>query len=114
MPVSEPFMPPGTTITYYHPRQAWKVTIQTDNGVLSVLEVPEGVYLSVQASEAQNPISEGSTDIHGAYQGDIVIRTCRVDETQENESLDEKMAKSPLEMSLKNATVIVEVLGNEQ
>ena len=100
----------GTFNHFYAPIQAYKVTIESEKGIVTVLEVPPGVFLNVQGYVNQNPsVRERTTDPR-TFRGELVIRSRRADEREVGESraLHEIMAKSPLEMHLKNAVVVVE------
>lgn len=102
----------GTFSTYFSPKQSVKLTITSENGIVSVLEVREGVILNVVASEERNPGFNEPMELPRTYRGDITIRLRRQDEVQETESrvAQEIMARAPLEMTLKNAVVLLETV----
>ena len=108
---SKPF-PEGSVSAYFGPGQHPRLTITTANGVVSVLDVPQGVFLNVIGPEKANPGVAETKDFPRTFKGDITIRTRRKDEIGESESTAarEFMAKSPLEMSVKNASVLLEVV----
>ena len=97
---------------YYGPSVALRVEILSEKGVLSVLEVPKGVFLNVESFIEGRPSQEPLSEVPYTFHGDITIRTRRADEMAENESRDGDaiMSKSPLQIELKNATVTVEVV----
>ena len=103
-------MPPGTFNHYYAPIKAFKVTIESENGLVSVVNIPLGVYLNVEAYEAQNPDYHDWTEGPRTFRGDIVLRARRADEIKSGESshAHEMMALAPFEISLTNAVVLVE------
>ena len=98
--------------SYFGPHNAFRITIESETGVVSVMEVPAGVFLSVVASEYE---TRGSGDAPGVpllYRGDMTIRTRRHDEVREGESSSASalMAAAPLEISLRGVVVAVEIL----
>ena len=102
--------PPETFNFFYAPMQPYKVTIQSPRGVVSVLDVPKGVFLNIQGLQEQNPDFREDTGLPRTFRGDLTVRTRRADEVQAAESTVARdiMAKSPLVISLTNAVVIVE------
>jgi hypothetical protein len=107
-----PPWPEGSFSAYFGPNQSLKLTVTTENGIVSVLNVPRGVFLNVVATEKQNPDFEEATSFPRSFRGDIIIRTRREDEIQKSDSriAHEFMAASPLEMKLDNAVVLLEVV----
>ena len=83
--------------------------------LLIELTVGTGVFLNLVATEEQNPGFKESMDFPRTCRGNITIRTRREDEIQDGESrvAHEFMAKAPLEMTLKNAVVLLEVVEQE-
>ena len=108
----EPRIPEGCFSSYFGPGQAFKVTVESENGVVSVLDVPKGVFLNVVAFIDENPDKNGRLEFPMEIKGDVTIRTRREDELKSNESrsADSIMAWSPLEMSLKNVVVHLDVI----
>lgn len=90
---------------FYSSQGAKTVTIQSDNGPVTTMEIPDGVYLNVAYTQrvktATGAIFQGETTI---------IRLRRKDEVAADESRISRdiMAKGPLEIVLKNAVVRVE------
>ena len=111
VPTREPLRQQGVFSTFYAPTKDYEVTIESDNGVVSVLDISNGVFLSVHALKEQNPSREHDfqNGLPRTFHGDIIIRLRRADEMEENESrgAGDIMAKAPLEMTLKNAVVVV-------
>ena len=98
--------------TFYTPTFVYEVTIRSENGVVTVLDLPKGVSLTVSASMAQYPsLTEyRQNGLLGTYQGDIIIiRMRRADEIEKDEGPAgmDIVAKAPLEMTLTNAVVVV-------
>lgn len=108
-------MDPVVSNTYYAAVQAYRVTIESANGMVSVLDVPRGVLLNVQTNTVQNDDIEQVQDLPHTFRGDLVIRTRRVDEVEASEGLMSKniMAKAPVEMVVKNGVVVVEKVEPE-
>ena len=75
----------------------------------------QGVFLNLQASEERNPNWQEEHDLTCLFRGDIIICTRRADERAESESnsMTEIMAKAPLEMTLKNAVVRIEIVAEQ-
>ncbi len=98
--------------SYFGPHNAYRVTIESDNGVVSVIDVPEGVLLSIVASEYGARESGDSSQIPRLFRGDMTIRARRNDEVREGESsmASDLMAKAPLEVKLHGVVVSVEMV----
>jgi|GEM_PF-6516985 len=100
---------PGSFVTFYAPMAQYTITIQSENGIVSTIEIPTGVFLSVQATEKSNPdrTEKSSPKI---YKGDVVIRTRRGDEVGKNESMAawDMMQKSPFQLALEDVTVTID------
>ena len=109
-PPREPVFPPGTINHYYLPSTAFKVTIESESGLVSVVNIPLGVFLNVQFYEEKNPEYHEWKGGARTFRGDIVIRARREDEIESGESnaAHDLMAKSPFQISLSNAVVLVE------
>ena len=101
--------------TYYQPTQAYRVTIRSRNGIVTLLDVPRGVHLSLHGE--QNSFDEGARGAFPhTFQGPLTLRARRTDEIEENEGsiAREVMAKAPLEMTLGNAVVVIDTLVVEE
>ena len=100
---------PGTFVTFHAPVDQFIIKIQSENGIVTTLEIPKGVFFSIQATEKSNP-DRSEEAYPKMYKGDIVIRTRRADEVGENEGRGawEMMQLSPFQLALENVTVIVE------
>ena len=62
----------------YYSNQGYKVTIESKSGVVSVLEVPQGVLLNLEVQMTQNPsLLRQGADLPRTFRGDLVIRTRR-------------------------------------
>ena len=98
--------------SYFGPHNAFKVTIESENGVVSIVDVPKGVILSVVASEYEACESRDASQIPRLYRGDMTIRTRRNDEVKEGESTrgSDLMAKAPLEVTLHGVVVSIELV----
>ena len=96
----------------HYSSQGWTVTIESKGGVVSVVEVPEGVLLNVEGHVAQNLALEQlkADEMPRLFRGDLVIRTRRADEVAEEEGhrADSIIAKAPLELRVRAARVVVE------
>ncbi len=97
--------------SYFAAVQPYRVTIHSENGVVSVLHVPSGVFLNIDTSEQADENSMTSGELPRTFRGNLTIRTRRADEVKEGESqiAADIMASAPLEIVLRNATVLVEV-----
>ena len=109
-PVKEPIMPPGTINHFYAPTTSYKVTIESANGLVSVVSIPIGVFLNVQFYELENPEYHEWDGGPRTFRGDIVIRARRSDEIKPEVGggAQEMMNNSPFEISLSDAVVLVE------
>jgi hypothetical protein len=109
--VSPPW-PEGALSAYFGPNQALMLTVTSENGIVSVLDVPKGVFLNVVAVEDQNPGIMESLELPITFRGDMTIRTRREDEIEkpQGRAAHEFMATSPLVMTLKSAVVILEAV----
>ena len=97
--------------TYYQPSQAYRVTIRSDKGIVTRLEVLKGVYLSLHGAKDQDSFHDGSReDFPHTFLGPLAIRMRRTDEIEANESLISRqvMAKAPLEISLGASVVVID------
>ena len=95
--------------TFFGPQDAFRVTITSANGVVSVVDVPKGVILNVVASEnAAGQLKDSSKYPH-LFRGDMTIRCRRSDEVRDGESrvASEMMAKAPLDIKLREVVVSV-------
>ena len=116
---AEPVAPPkvcvddGSFRTFFNTTEAHKVTIRSEGGVVTVLEVPEGVFLSVFGGAEATRSETSEADRSVSFSGDLTLRARRRDEMAVGESrnADDIMAKAPLEMKLESASVTVEIVA---
>ena len=104
----------GSFRSYFGPGLEFEVTIYSDKGVVSVMEVPEGVFLGVSGepgSKYEKPERDGEPY---TFSGDLTIRTRRADEMADGESRSagDIMAKAPVVIELGNALVAVKKIGD--
>ena len=91
---------------------SYRVTVQSENGMVSVLDVPRGVLLSVHTeAEYPRPVDR-PRGFPWTFDGNIIIRMRRADEVAPGESRvsHEIMARAPLSIVLRDVTVVVEKL----
>ncbi|MHB8077893.1 MAG: hypothetical protein ACYDIE_01385 [Candidatus Krumholzibacteriia bacterium] len=95
--------------SFFGPQDAFQVTISSANGVVSVIDVPRGVILSVAAAEYEARELEDSLKYPRLFRGDMTIRTRRFDEVKNSEgnAATDLMAKAPLEVKLQGVIVSV-------
>ena len=108
--------PPYGFETYYSSGNAYRITIESHNGTLTVLEVPQGVMVNVAGSMEQNPLPRAGSGLPHTFRGDLIIRTRRADEIEATESSRsaEIMSQAPLELALTNAVVTIAVVEEEE
>lgn len=100
--------------SFFGPARAYRVKIESEGGVVSTLELPKGVYLSLYgASGSKRGEMDASTGTQ-TFSGDLTLRIRRADELVEGESAKavDIMARAPLAMELRN--VSVEVVAEER
>jgi hypothetical protein len=90
------------------PSQARRLTIKRDGATLMTLEVPVGVYLSVQADRSTGDDSKGG---RVGYHGDVRIRT-RIDELGPTYrgvvDIDDYLSAAPLVLTVRRADVFID------
>lgn len=96
---------------FYGAGQPFRVTVQSDRGVVLVLEVPQGVLLSVEYDDPRVPSED-----HRTFRGDVIIRTRREDEVAatEGRSAHDIMLKAPVELVLTQVVVVVEPMKKNE
>ncbi len=115
----EPFAPPkvcvddGSFRTFFSTTGAHRVSIRSELGVVTVLEVPDGVLLSICGDAGAIRSKLGEIDDTASFTGNLTLRARRSDEIIEGESrtADDIMAKAPLEMKLKRVSVTVDTVA---
>jgi len=99
---------PQTKATFTYVVTHTTITITTENGLVSTLELPKGVNYSVQLGNSDLPILR-ETPFRKTFIGDVVIRVRHSDEISEAESTDSwtAMQQAPFQLALSNVTVKV-------
>ena len=100
--------------TYFPADRAWKVTIESANGLLLEFDVTPGVFLSIHVNAEPFEAAEEMAEARH-WKGDVFLRMRRYDEIALTESKAGRdiMAKSPLEMNLKDVVVQVAEIQDE-
>lgn len=100
---------PETKATYTYVLTHTTITITSENGLVSTLELPRGVNYSIQLGNSDTPILR-ETPYLRIYKGDVVIRVRRVDKSAETENMDSwtVMQQAPFQLALSNVTVKVD------
>ncbi len=101
---------------YYGGRLERRVTIKSPTGVMSVINLPVGVMLSVEHDRAASDKPVRGTH---TFRGDVIVRTRRYDEldtherfgTPEERNAEVIMARSPFVLTLRDVDVTVETLN---
>jgi hypothetical protein len=85
------------------------ITIKRHGAVLSVLEIPSSVHLSIEGKR-EGGAGLPSLESFLSYHGNVVIRTRLTAEVEESESrnMEEIMARAPLTLILDDVDVVVE------
>ncbi len=104
---------------YFSPKRAHRVRISSSQGVVSVLEVPRGTWLNVQADQEVNAgwqARANTTVGPPVFRGDVALRTRRADEVEESDgsALFAVMARSPVEVMLRDVVVEVKAVKLEE
>lgn len=104
-PLQAPEEIPPQGQVFFGPGRPFRVTVQSDRGVVMVLEIPQGVLLSVEYDDPRVPAED-----HLTFRGDVTIRTRRGDEVAatESQSAHDIMLKAPVELALTQVVVVVE------
>ena len=95
-------------IRLYKPSSAYKISVRNADGVvLSVLEVPKGIFLNILGSRMNEDIQNNSQ----AWTGNVTIRTQAQSYLRPNDSsvsTQEMLKNAPLTITLHDVTVLVE------
>lgn len=96
---------------------SYKITIKTNNSILSSIQIPKGVYLNVEYTTEQNSEIVKDASKSDTYQGDLIIRIKNTEKVEKSEVelrlLSDIMSKSPMEIKLIDVTVIIEKCDTE-
>ena len=111
-PAAARLWPGGSVSAFFGPGlSAYRLTIESENGVVSVIEVPDDVFLGVIASRPPGD-GLGDWELPKTVTGTVRIRTRRADELEDGErSADAIMSKAPFELTLRNVSVHIERVG---
>jgi hypothetical protein len=114
----DPATPPGGGINdgsfevFFPASRAHKVTVRSGNGVVSVLEVPHGVRLSVYGAAGASFVKPESLGSPAGFDGDLTLRLRHYDESGagESDSALDIMALAPFVLELKSVSVVAEAV----
>lgn len=102
---------------YYSSDHAYRVRIFSQKGIVTKMDLPRGTLLNVQADQTLNPPQNDPKAIRKSFRGDIILRVRREDEWQpqtEGRASFAIMARSPLEMVLKDVSIEVEKVQEQE
>ena len=95
---------PDVMGAYHLTKEVYKITIQSEEGMVTTLDFSQDIILYIEASMGQ-VVWEGEPRV---FSGDITLRALRNDELQLRDNLTEKMAASPFQLNLSNVVMTIE------
>ncbi|MEM8488512.1 MAG: hypothetical protein AAF564_23395 [Bacteroidota bacterium] len=95
---------PDVLGAYHLTKVDYKITIQSEEGVVTTLDFPKDMILYIEASMGQ-VIWEGEPRV---FSGDITLRALRNDELKLRDNFSEKMEASPFQLNLSNVVLTIE------
>lgn len=110
--MQQPKIPQGTINAYYTFLLPIKVTIESENGLVSTMTFPPNIMLNVQFYLKDNPDYKGLKGKPLLFRGDIIIRARRSDEIKPGESRASHalMSKAPYEIHIYDCVIFLEKL----
>jgi hypothetical protein len=99
----------GPTRIFYSPGLHLEVTVSTEKGVATVLDIPAGVFLSISSPSTIEGDFEQNHELPQTIRGGVSLHIGREDEVSEGKTIigEAIMARSPLTMTVENAVVVV-------
>ena len=103
-------IPNGAINAYYSFTVPAKITVESENGLVSTMDFSPGMMLNVEFYEKENPEWRNQAEGSLTFRGNIVVRARRSDEIKEDEGRKghEIMSHAPYELNLSNALIVVE------
>ncbi len=94
---------------FFGPTRAWTVTINSSEGVVSVLQVPKGVVVGISGTyELMSPFAD-TTAVGYEFGGDLTIKLRHIGDpgSHVNQPMSACLVDAPVELRIGQANVIV-------